>query len=406
MDENAPEESWQEINNQLDIEEVWSRVEDSLDRHVTKNLLLINYYQKNRRFINTFAIIAASILILVLSVPRFFNQHQKSSFSQIDKKQKIMSENAAPVKNDNNSRTMDQPKENSKNTGKEQHYVAAAFPGNHKYSDNPESIKKTGTRQISQLNTSDNKIISAKNSYNESVFMLQSQSSRKGFVTNGKEITENKLLAAAQSVDKKNKHHVLTIGIISGINNTWLLNYETINGLQPSSLTNTLPTYGTELGLAFGIMNNTLSGFRGEAYFHSETSQQYKEYINARYVTRKIDLHYLKFQVNYTKNISLFRPILNSHILAGMYFSYLNNGVETIGGNESSITREFTTFDYGLVTGYENAVMINNNLTLKPGFRISYSFHNIFKGNQLIPSDFNKTNPFSMGFFLGIDYKF
>lgn len=51
-----------------------------------------------------------------------------------------------------------------------------------------------------------------------------------------------------------------------------------------------------------------------------------------------------------------------------MYFSYLNNGIEIIGGNESSITREFTTWDYGLVTGYENAVMINNNPRLNPGF--------------------------------------
>ena len=94
---------------------------------------------------------------------------------------------------------------------------------------------------------------------------------------------------------------VVDIGLVYGYKNTWLLNYETINGLNPKKLGNSLPTFHQEMGVLSTLAFKKNHRIGIEFLWRSETGQNYQQYINANYVNRNITLNYLKLQAFYIR---------------------------------------------------------------------------------------------------------
>lgn len=206
---------------------------------------------------------------------------------------------------------------------------------------------------------------------------------------------------AASSAGKEPFIRLQRLGMVSAYNNTWMLNHETFNGLQASTLNATTFTYGTSAAINAGFLVNGKHKIGAELYFSSQTGQGYRQYIEARYQSRNIQLDYYKIQLYYQL------PVFSGRgdILAGAYGSYLKRGREEIAGEARTIGRFYRDIDYGIMAGYQFNLPVNNRLLVQPGIRISYGVPNIFKGNKQIPENFLRTHNAAAGLYLGISYR-
>ena len=189
-------------------------------------------------------------------------------------------------------------------------------------------------------------------------------------------------------------------GLVFGYKNTWLLNHETFNGLNPSRLNSALPTYRHEVGAATTMIFKQGTAIGLEFFWRSEIGQKYQQYINASYVDRSLNLDYLKLQAFY-----LWDPTrVPGEFLLGGYYSLLKTGKETRGEDSFNIRQSYSDSDYGLLLGYQLKVNVHNRLILKPGLRFNYNMRNIFEGDYIVPSHLKKTNSFSAGFSISVAY--
>ena len=190
-------------------------------------------------------------------------------------------------------------------------------------------------------------------------------------------------------------------GLVFGYKNTWLLNHETYNGLNPSRLNNTLPTYHQEIGVVTTMVLRSGISFGMEFFWRSEIGQKYQQYINASYLDRHINLDYLKFQAFYILDPNR----VPGEFLFGGYYSLLKSGRETQGGTNFNIKQNYSNSDYGLLLGYQLQMDIHKRITLKPGLRFNYNMRNIFEGDNIVPSHLKKTHSFSAGFNISAAYR-
>lgn len=191
-------------------------------------------------------------------------------------------------------------------------------------------------------------------------------------------------------------------GFVYSYKNTWLLNYETWNGLNPAKLGNTLPTFRHDFGItsAISLKNKYLVGF--EFFWMSGAGQDYQQYINASFVDRKISLNYFKLQAWYQWD---HKKIPGSTIVGG-YFARLEMAKETQGIQEFNVIDDYRDHDYGLVLGYQLNMPLINNIAINPGVRLSYNLMNMFKGHNGITNVFKSTNSFSVGINMSLTYNF
>lgn len=201
---------------------------------------------------------------------------------------------------------------------------------------------------------------------------------------------------------KKSFFKVIDAGLVFGFKNTWLLNNETRNGLNPNKLNNTLLTFHHDIGIAstFEIYNR--HQFALEFFWKSETGQNYQEYINASFTDRNLKLEYLNFQLLYFLNSD---KIPGQGIL-GAYFAKLALAEEQIGASNYDLSDYYNNFDYGIVAGYQFNIFLTKKIILKPSFRMSYNLMNIFSGNELTPKYLNQTNNLSNSLNISLLYRF
>lgn len=189
-------------------------------------------------------------------------------------------------------------------------------------------------------------------------------------------------------------------GLMYSYKNTWLLNYETRNGLNPAKLGNTLPTFHHDLGITSTLVLKEKHDIGLELLLMSETGQNYQQYINASYVNRKITLNYFKLQAWYMWK---HRKIPGSTI-AGIYFARLGMAEEIQGDLKFSVRDDYRNHDYGLVLGYRLDVPLFNNIVMYPGIRFNYNLMNIFEGHTGTANIFKTTNNFTAGINVAFTY--
>lgn len=191
-------------------------------------------------------------------------------------------------------------------------------------------------------------------------------------------------------------------GISVSYNNSWIINDQTLAGLDPANLSDTRISYAPEIGLSAVFASRKGQRFELEYFFISEQNQRFNEYINALYQERKISLHYQKIHASW-----LF-PLNNLPLRAGLgaYYSLLNRAEEIIGGQSNSISDLYTRDDYGVSVQLAMEYKLFSGFVAVPSLRFQYSLKNIFEGNELIPGALRKTSNASAGLNLGILYRF
>ncbi|GAB1403680.1 hypothetical protein MASR1M74_17170 [Lentimicrobium sp.] len=194
---------------------------------------------------------------------------------------------------------------------------------------------------------------------------------------------------------------IAEIGVVYGYKNTWLLNYETRNGLDPKKLGNTRPTFHQDIGASATLELNGRHQIGLEFLVKSETGQNYEQYINARYIDKNIKLNYLKFQTFYCWDIDK----IPGNAIFGGYVAKLEMAEVLQGKDKFGIDNSYTNLDYGLLAGYQFNIILNNRIIVKPGLRTTYNLINIFKGDDVMPGHFKKTKSFAASFNVSVSYR-
>lgn len=195
---------------------------------------------------------------------------------------------------------------------------------------------------------------------------------------------------------------VVEVGLLYGYKNTWLLNHETRNGLNPGKLGNTLPTFNHDIGVSSSLAINNRHLFGLEFLWRSEAGQNYQQYINASYVERNINLDYLKLQAFYVWENNR----LPGQAIVGGYFARLSMAEEQRDKTRFSVEDSYSDLDYGLLAGYQFTIALSNRIILKPGVRASYNLINIFEGDDITPSHFKRTKNLAASFNISLSYRF
>lgn len=194
---------------------------------------------------------------------------------------------------------------------------------------------------------------------------------------------------------------VVEIGLVYGYKNTWLLNYETLNGLDPKKLGNTLPTFHQDIGASSTLEFNNRHLIGLEFLWKSETGQNYQQYINATFVNKNINLNYLKFQTFYYWDIRK----IPGHAILGGYIARLAMAEEQQERVRFSIDDSYSNLDYGLLAGYQFNIALSNSIIIKPSVRVTYNLINIFRGDDIMPSHFKKTKNLAASFNVSLSYR-
>jgi hypothetical protein len=166
-------------------------------------------------------------------------------------------------------------------------------------------------------------------------------------------------------------------GLSGHVGNTWLLNNKTIEGLRNDALTAALPSFGYSFGILAGKRINDRLDIQAEAIFISRTNQNYNEYLHGKYI-------YNNYQFNYSSIIVSGRWYINHKaqkrhsVTLGAYAGLLRNAIQDLDGETLSLKHDYNRADYGVITGYEFIHRIDSHISLGTGFQARAGLNNIF----------------------------
>jgi len=208
-------------------------------------------------------------------------------------------------------------------------------------------------------------------------------------------------LPAEQGGDYDNNTSIRTVyvGLTGHLANTWLLSSKTFAGLQPDDLTNTNITFGSNFGMQLGTAITPVFKIQSDFLWISQNKQQYNEYINGKYVTSALELDYytLALQGKYSFPT-------NHTVIFGGYFGLMKTAKQSVEEEIILLDDDYSSYDYGLIVGYEYPIPLGHRLTLTPGLFAKVGLNNVFAGNDYIPFYLNKTQNASINLSLSIAY--
>jgi hypothetical protein len=198
-------------------------------------------------------------------------------------------------------------------------------------------------------------------------------------------------------------------GLITLFKNTWLLNYETLDGLKSESLNTTEIVFFPDVGLSLSYSLNKTWLLQVDGFLSSNTGQEYLDYIYGHYSRKKITLNYstiaLSVKHKFTGSVN-FMPRSSINVLAGGYISFLHYAYQKINTDVENIGSQYGKFDFGVRLGGEFELQIFDQLSLAPGLFLSIGIPNIYKGDGYIPGYLRRTHNGSAEFHLTFYYHF
>jgi len=199
--------------------------------------------------------------------------------------------------------------------------------------------------------------------------------------------------------DKTTGLRSVYVGLTGHLANTWLLSSKTFMGLQPDDLTNTNITFASNVGVQLGAEVNPSLKLQTEFLWLSQNRQQYNEYLNGKYVTSMLELDYYTISLQ-TK----YRLSSNHSLMLGGYFGLMKTARQSVDEAVFVLDTEYGNYDYGLILGYEYPIPFGSKFTFTPGVFAKVGLTNVFTGNELIPFYLNKTQNASVNLTFSVAY--
>lgn len=193
-----------------------------------------------------------------------------------------------------------------------------------------------------------------------------------------------------------------SIGILGQFANTWLLSPKTIQGLQSQELTATQATFGKNLGLSLMKPLSKRTSLKADLMFLSQSRQNYNEYLSGQYTSTSLHLDYSSLSLMLSLRPG--RPGSPHSFQFGAYAGTLIQAREVQGKDHLVVRDEYSKTDIGLIGGYEYFFPITGDLFLGTGFYAKYGLTNAFSGNLQIPDYLNRTHNAAFIFSLSVNY--
>jgi hypothetical protein len=186
--------------------------------------------------------------------------------------------------------------------------------------------------------------------------------------------------------------------------NTWMINQETVDGLDKQSLSTTKAQFLSDFGILVRFNLNEKWAFEGSSFLLSRTGQSYNLFLNGIYITKIYKLKYYSFEMSARYALYKFPGFnfIKSYLVAGPYVSFLNSASKTINNSLSDISSDYNPTDYGLVIGSDLEIRILKRLSVAPGIRIKYGIPNIFADQPGMPGELHSTKNASLDFRLNL----
>ncbi len=216
------------------------------------------------------------------------------------------------------------------------------------------------------------------------------------------ETADTDIHGGSAGLSSLNSWYFRGFGFVASYKNSWILNDETLAGLERGTLTNTRVSFSPDLGVTALMASRKGHQLELELLLLSRQQQQYTQYINALYQDRTITLSYQKAQLNW------FIPpkFLPGYLGFGIYGAHLGTARETIGSETRSIDGFYSTIDYGVSIDYKLEYQLLPHFILAPSLRLQYSLPDIFTGSPSVPGVLRRTHNASAGINLVIYYRF
>ena len=367
--EQPPAEVWDNISEELDLEEVWTQVDARLASSARYALL-------RRRAARTIAALLIIGFSGVLLHSVFFkpgdkvtagNGHSSSGpFDALHKVKYFASENRQPA--DHAERTPEGP-------GKP---GAVATNGRSSNSSGTLASGKRATAKASYTVTPSASII-ANVTVDELPMLAAALNTTREHPAIGNEARELPDPGNPVVIYKPTSHGLST-GPYSAMNNTWLLNRTTLAGLRKNALYHTGLTFRSALGFSAVHDLKGKWGVQADAFI-TEQAQNYHYYDEGFYTKKVTEIGYYRMNVllrsrKTTRFFSTGLPASRVLLIGG--------NVKKLKTSEVYVNRpakipvvSYSSFDYGLQAGYEYELQVHRSVMLAAGVSADIGLNNI-----------------------------
>jgi len=375
-DLDPPDVIWDNIQDELDLNQSWQLINKHLDRKAV--------IRRNRIWAA-----AAGILVLIsLSSLWFLNDNVKDLEIQDTTNQQFISDNQEVL-------------------------PAQKLREKEMQATNPEVQIYKSTKEA--LMVEDNSLLLADVKQNESLRTRKQLLAKLSSAKIDYKYTNDTLrLASAYGIltnnlieqEERTAFKKFYIGTSGQLANTWLLNEKTYSGMESSSLISADASFGSNFGVFVGTNILKQVDLQMDVNLFVQNNQNYSEYLNGHYVENKMKFNYSQLAISFRYYFSSQKIMQGEHgINFGGYLGHLNSAYQIIDGDRTNLTSNYNNYDYGLFLSYEYVIPLTHNLGLGTGFRAYYGLQNIYAGNEFIPSYLNKTQNASINVGVSLKYR-
>ena len=413
FNESPPESVWQNIQDNLDIDEVWSQIDNKLPVNPIKSSYspvtqIINYVL----FFLLLFFFKSNTDQPLLPLDGFLSSSEDTSFveenmekevpTQIDKDENFL----AAKKEIKNDEIKSKTAENRENTFDQNSISVNSKPTSNLVIKNP--IKK-------ENDTVD--VIEAESIVNQKIeetYYITRYAKLNYLVPLAADF-ESTLIATVPKIKRieilpstdttKNIIPFIKfsgIGIVGNMKNSWIINNATRASFNNEALINTEASYTNDFGISSQFEMRSQQIIQLSYWFSAKHKQNYFQYYNANYTKKEFNIAYQSFSIDFLQ------PLFSSksYLILGFQLAKIGSVQETLAGNLYDLSDNYSDWNYGVDLGLQRKFNIRPKLSFQPALRLHYGLRNIFNGNEFIPKEFDYTRPASISLDLRFLYHF
>ncbi len=353
----APEGLWDKVDTQLETDLVWTKIEKEIKV----------YSQSWKTMIAT-----AFITLLVSVLPNFLRDGTTVS-NQIYAQ---------------NNSTVSTFEVKNKDVAAESHHLQEVTAGNNLILTEVSNLD-ADTEEIERLqndlvNSDVNKLT------NQNIDLLQGANLK--FPN----------LEISKKVEKKKR---FSIGVIAGLNRTWVIDNETRSSFEKNSLIESKLTLGSMIGLTAQYELGKNSFIAANYIVNATSRNKLAKFNNGVYEHKISEIKLSQLSIMYGRSFAIGQvPNWRLNAKLGPYVGLIRRSQVQEGETITSFNSDFRRVDYGLNLQVAPVYRVGQ-FEIETGINYEQGFRNIFAGNGYISSDLNYTNNTDLGIYISLRYR-